>query len=96
MGRAFHRLAVGNATAKWQIPRAGKTMADFSMFSPAEGAAPFGSVGNVASFRMQVSRKTLKVRLGAPQCPFAPFGFNELDGFDFGHGFAAILAMSAR
>ena len=51
------------------------------------------SPGNVASFRMQVSRTTRKVRPGASQCPRASLGFDERNRLTFGHRLAPVLAM---
>ena len=56
-------------------------------------AAAFGSVGNVASFRMQVSRTTRKIGLSAAQCPRAALGFNEDNRLSFRYCFAAVLTM---
>ena len=51
------------------------------------------SAGNVASFRMQVSRTTRKIGPGAAQRPCAALGFDERNRLGFGHGFAAALAV---
>lgn len=59
-------------------------------------AEALGFAGKVASFRTQVSRTTLKVRLGPAQRPFAAFRFDEGVRFGFGHCLAAVLAMSTR
>src|SRR5437667_11593126 len=53
------------------------------------------SPGNVASFRMQVSRMTLKIRLGAAQCARTPLGFDERDRFLLGHGLGPVFAICA-
>ena len=54
------------------------------------------SAGNVASFRMQVSRTTRKVGPGASQRPCASLGFDERNRLGFGHGFAPVLAVRSR
>ena len=54
------------------------------------------SAGKVASFRMQVSRTTRKVRPGASQCPRASLGFDERNRLAFGHRLAAVLAVCSR
>ena len=54
------------------------------------------SAGNVASFRMQVSRTTRKVGPGAPQRPCASLGFDERNRLGFGHRLAPVLAMRSR
>ena len=59
-------------------------------------AEALSSAGNVASFRMQVSRTTRKVRPGASQRPCASLRFNERNGLGFGHGFAAVLTVRSR
>jgi hypothetical protein len=59
-------------------------------------ADPLFSAGDVASFRMQVSRTTRKVGHGASQRPCAPLGFDERNRLGFGHGFAAVLAVRSR
>jgi hypothetical protein len=51
--------------------------------------------GNVASFRMQVSRTTLKIRFSATQCASAPLRFHERDRFLLGYGFVAVFAVGA-
>ena len=53
-------------------------------------------LGNVANFRIQVSRTALKVRLGVPQGPLPAFGLDKLNRSGRGHVLAAVLAMSAR
>ena len=54
------------------------------------------SPGNVASFRMQVSRTTRKVWPGASQCPRTSLGFDERNRLAFGHRLAAVLAVCSR
>ena len=51
------------------------------------------SAGKVASFRMQVSRTTRKVRPGASQRPYASLRFDERNRLGLGHRLAAILAV---
>jgi hypothetical protein len=51
------------------------------------------SAGKVASFRMQVSRTTRKVRSGSSQRPCAPLGFDERNRLGLGHRLAAVLAV---
>ena len=50
-------------------------------------------LGNVASFRMQVSRTTRKVRPRASQRPRTSLGFDERNSLAFSHAVAPILAM---
>jgi hypothetical protein len=54
------------------------------------------SPGKVASFRMQVSRTTRKVRPGTPQRSCASLGFDERYRLRVGHGFAPVLAVRSR
>jgi hypothetical protein len=54
------------------------------------------SAENVASFKMQVSRTTRKVRPGASQRPRASLGFDERNHFGLGHRLAAVLAVCSR
>ena len=54
------------------------------------------SAGKVASFRMQVSRTTRKVRPGAPQRPCASLSFDERNCLGLGHPFAPVLAVRSR
>src|SRR6516164_857703 len=49
--------------------------------------------GKVASFRTQVSRTTLKIRLGATQHPRASLRFHECNRFLLAHGFIAVCSM---
>ena len=51
------------------------------------------SPGNVASFRMQVSRTTRKVRLCSAQRPCSSLAFHERHGLAFGHRLAAVLTV---
>src|SRR5712691_2627347 len=82
---AYSSRMAGLAQASIRCDRASsKTSAD-TLFS----------AGNVASLSTHVSRTTLKIRLGATQCPRAPLGFYERDRFLFGHRFAAVFAVRA-
>jgi hypothetical protein len=54
------------------------------------------SPGNVASFRMQVSRTTRKVWPCASQRPLASVGFDERNRLAFRHRLAAVLAVCSR
>jgi hypothetical protein len=54
------------------------------------------SAGKVATFRMQVSRTTRKVRSGSSQRPYASLAFDERNRFGFGHAFPAVLAVRSR
>ena len=54
------------------------------------------SAGNVASFRMQVSRTTRKVGPGAAQRPCASIGFDERNCLGLGDRFASVLALGSR
>src|SRR5436309_3241595 len=76
----------GLAHASIKAPRVSSKINADALFSP----------GNVASFRMQVSRMTLKIGLGATQCPRAPLGFDERDRLVFSDGLASVFAMRAR
>jgi hypothetical protein len=49
------------------------------------------SAGKVASFRMQVSRTTRKVRPGASQRPCASLRFDERNRLGLGHRLTAVL-----
>ena len=51
------------------------------------------SAGNVASFRMHVSRTTRKVGPGASQRPCASLGFDERNRLGLGHRLAPVLAV---
>ena len=51
------------------------------------------SLGNVASFRMQVSRTTRKVWPRASQGPRPSLGFDERNSLAFTHALAPILAV---
>jgi hypothetical protein len=51
------------------------------------------SGGNVASFRMQVSRTTRKVGPGASQRPCASLRFDERNRLGLGHRLAPVLAV---
>ena len=53
------------------------------------------SAGKVASFRMQVSRTTRKIRPGAPQRPCASLRFDERNRLGFGHRLPPVLAVRA-
>jgi hypothetical protein len=54
------------------------------------------SAGKVATFRMQVSRTTRKVRSGSSQGPYASLAFDERNRLGFSHGFPAVLAVRSR
>ena len=54
------------------------------------------SAGKVASFRMQASRTTRKVGLGASQRSCAARVFDERNRLGFGHAFPAVLAVRSR
>jgi hypothetical protein len=51
--------------------------------------------GNVASFRMHVSRTTLKIRFGATQGARGAPGFHELDRFSFAQSSATVFPVGA-
>jgi hypothetical protein len=69
-----------------QVGVRGSKMSADALFSP----------GNVASFRMHVSRTTRKVWPGASQCARASLGFDERNRLAFCHRFAAVLAVCPR
>src|SRR3972149_2384363 len=54
------------------------------------------AAGKVASFRMQVSRTTRKVRPGASEYPRASLGFDARNRLAFGHRLATVLAVCSR
>src|ERR1700674_2997156 len=83
---AYSSRIAGLTHASMRPARASSKMSADALFSP----------GNVASFRMQVSRTTLKIGPGATQCPCAPLGFDEPHRFTFGHRLATVLAVRAR
>ncbi len=54
------------------------------------------SPGNVASFRMHVSRTSFKIGLGATQCARTSPGFDERNGLLLAHCLTAVFAVRAR
>lgn len=55
------------------------------------------SAGKVATFRMQVSRTTRKVRSGSSQRLYASqLAFDERNRLGVGHAFPAVLAVRSR
>ena len=53
-------------------------------------AAGLLGLGNVASFRMQVSRMDFKIRFGATECQTSAFGLHKLDRLLVGHVFTGV------
>jgi hypothetical protein len=74
------------AQASSKPMRASSKISADALFSP----------GNVASFRMQVSRTTRKVEPGATQCTRTTLRFDECDGLRLGHRLPAVLAVRPR
>src|SRR5437899_1737989 len=59
-------------------------------------AAGLIGFGSVASLRMQVSRMTFKIRLGAAQCECAALLLDKRHGLRIAHRFAGVGAMRPR
>ena len=83
---AYSSRIAGLTHASMRPARPSAKMSADTLFSP----------GNVASFRMHVSRTTLKIRPGATQGPRTSLPFDERNRFPLRHRLSTILSVRPR